>query len=98
MSYSGNNSRRLKPEELRMDLAEHPDWVNGAQREPQMGERVLCTGGLAEVVQLLGKTGDGSRLLALRLLDGVHPPFFVAASNVLLPPPGGSYLKDEMIG
>lgn len=98
MSYSGNNSRRLKPEELKMDLTEHPDWVNGAQREPQMGERVLCTGGLAEVVQLLGKTGDGSRLLALRLLDGVHPPFFVAASNVLLPPPGGSYLRDEMIG
>lgn len=86
MTQFGNSSRRFKPEDLRVDVTDRPDWVSGAVRTPQPGEHVMCTGGLAEVVQLLGKTGDGSRLLALRLLDGKHPPFFVASSNVLLPP------------
>ena len=86
MSQFGNSSRRFTPEDLKIDASSHPDWVSGAVRVPQAGERVLCTGGLAEVVQLLGKTGDGSRLLSLRLLEGTHPPFFVAASNVLLAP------------
>lgn len=88
MSIYSNSSRRFTPEDLRIDASGHPGWVSGAERTPQKGERVLCTGGPAEVVQLLGKTGDGSRLLALRLLDGTHPPFFVAASNVLLAPLG----------
>ena len=95
MAHFGNTSRRFTPEDLRVDAASHPDWVNGAARTPQVGDSVLCTGGLAEVVQLLGKTGDGSRLLALRLRDGNHPPFFVAASNVLLAPPT---VPDGMIG
>jgi hypothetical protein len=92
MSAFGNSSRSLNPEDLRVDAAAQPDWVSGVVRLPERGEHVLCTGGLAEVVQLLGKTGDGSRLLALRLLEGTHPPFFVAASNVLVSPkasPGG---------
>jgi hypothetical protein len=97
MSHFGNSSRRFTPEDLRIDATEHPDWVNGAERLPRLGEHVLCTGGLAEVVQMLGKTGDGSRLLALRLLNGTHPPFFVAASNVLLQPPGRD-LVNGMIG
>ena len=95
MAHFGNTSRRFTPEDLRVDAASHPDWVNGAVSTPQVGDHVLCTGGLAEVVQLLGKTGDGSRLLALRLRDGNHPPFFVAASNVLLAPPR---VPDGMIG
>jgi hypothetical protein len=86
MSHFGKSTHRFTPESLRIDAAAHPDRVSGAERVPQMGERVLCTAGLAEVVQVLGKTGDGSRLLSLRLLDGKHPPFFVAASNVLLAP------------
>jgi hypothetical protein len=86
MSHLGNNSRKFKLEDLRVNVAEYPDWVSGIDRTPEKGDRVLCTGGLAEVVRLLGKTGDGSRLLELRLIEGKHPPFFVAASNVLLAP------------
>jgi len=88
MSHFINSSRALKPEDLRIDPAQHPGWVSGTIRTPAVGEHVVCTGGGAEVVQLLGKTSDGSRLLALRLLDGKHPPFFVAASNILVPPAG----------
>ena len=86
MSHLGNNSRKFKLEDLRVNVTEYPTWVSGLDRVPAMGEQVLCTGGLAEVVRLLGKTGDGSRLLELRLVEGKHPPFFVAASNVLLAP------------
>src|SRR5919108_5685299 len=86
MSQWGNSSRRFRLEDLRVDVSGHPDWVSGMDRLPAMGEPVLCTGGMAEVVRILGKTGDGSRLLELRLLDGKHPPFFVAASNVRVPP------------
>jgi len=38
------------------------------------------------VLSVHGKTGDGSRLLQIRLGDGT-PPFFAAASNVLVMPP-----------
>jgi hypothetical protein len=85
MSQWANSSRRFRLEELRVDGSDHPEWVSGSDRLPVAGEHVLCTGGMAEVVRILGKTGDGSRLLELRLLDGKHPPFFVAASNVRLP-------------
>jgi hypothetical protein len=37
-------------------------------------------------VALLGKTGDGSRLLEIRLGDVQAKPFFAAASNVLVAP------------
>jgi hypothetical protein len=86
MASWGNSSRKFKLEDLRVDENGHPDWVSGIDRQLTAGERVLCTGGLAEIVKLLGKTGDGSRLLELRLIDGKHPPFFVAASNVRVPP------------
>lgn len=86
MTQWGNNARKLKLEDLRVDESSYPNWVSGLDRLPVAGERVLCTGGIAEVVRLLGKTGDGSRLLELKLVDGKHPPFFVAASNVRVPP------------
>jgi hypothetical protein len=35
---------------------------------------------------VLGRTGDGSRLLVLRLLDRTAPPFHASASNVLVSP------------
>jgi hypothetical protein len=95
MSHFGKSAHRFTPEDLRIKAADHPDWVSGAERVPQAGERVLCTAGAAEVVQVLGKTGDGSRLLSLRLLDGKQPPFFVASSNVLLPP---AMFAERMIG
>jgi hypothetical protein len=47
---------------------------------------VQCAEGLAEVVRIGGKTGDGSRLLELCLPDRPRQPFFAAASNVLVPP------------
>jgi hypothetical protein len=45
---------------------------------------------MAEVVRILGKTGDGSRLLELRLLEKDAPPFYAAASNVLVMPETGA--------
>lgn len=98
MAHFINSSRAFKPEDLRIDASAQPDWVSGVTRVPAVGEHVLCTGGLAEVVQLLGKTSDGSRLLSLRLLDGKHPPFFVAASNILVPPQQQRTIIDGMIG
>jgi len=41
---------------------------------------------MAEVAQVLGKTGNGSRLLVLRLLDQSAAPFHASASNVLVSP------------
>ena len=41
---------------------------------------------MAEVIHVLGKTGDGSRLLELRLLNGSKSLFHAAASNVLVEP------------
>jgi hypothetical protein len=41
---------------------------------------------MAQVVRVLGKTGDGSRLLELKLPDTSAKPFFAAASNVLISP------------
>lgn len=86
MSRWANNARRIRNEDLRVDSSDHPEWVSGLDRVPALGDQVLCTAGMAEVVRVLGKTGDSSRLLQLRLLEGEHPPFFVAASNVRLPP------------
>jgi len=46
---------------------------------------VFCTGGAAVVMRVLGRTGDRSRLLELKLTEGDGKPFFAAASNVLIP-------------
>ena len=85
MSLLHNSARSIRAEGLRVDAAAHPDWVSGSERLPHAGEFVQCTAGLAQVVRLLGKTGDGSRLLELRVHDEKQP-FFVAASNVLVAP------------
>ena len=89
MSLLHNSSRSVRAEGLKVDAAAYPDWVSGTERLPHAGEFVQCTAGLAQVVRLLGKTGDGSRLLELRIHDEKQP-FFVAASNVLVPPAGAS--------
>lgn len=83
---SSNNSRRMRAEDLVVNEDTHPGWVSGLDRLPATGEHVFSAGGMAEVVRVLGKTSNGSRLLELRLLDRVNPPFFVAASNVRVPP------------
>ena len=74
--------------ELKVDTAAHPDWKTGLERQPSVGDHVWCTEGQAEVTKLLGKTGDGGRLLELKLLNVDARPFFAAASNVLVAPPG----------
>ncbi len=81
-----NSSKRMTLEELTVSSDGQPEWLSGTERLPAIGELVLCTGGLAEVIKLLGKTGDGSRLLELRLVAEKAPPFFAAASNVLVKP------------
>ena len=81
-----NSSKRMSLEELTVSSDAQPQWLSGTERLPAIGELVFCTGGLAEVIRLLGKTGDGSRLLELRLVDEKAPPFFAAASNVLVKP------------
>lgn len=83
---SGSNSaRRMRAEELKIDAEAYPGWVSGLERLPKAGEQVICTAGEATVVKLLGKTGDGSRLLELHI-EGVTQPFFVASGNVLVSP------------
>lgn len=83
-----NSTKRLRPEDLQVDPAKQPDWPSGAENPPVIGDRVFCAAGLADVVKLLGKTSDGTRILELKLV-GIHaPPFFAAASNVLVGPRG----------
>ncbi len=83
---ASNSARRLRNADLQIDPSVKPGWVSGAARVPQPGETVHCTEGEAEVVRVLGRTGDGSRLLELRLLEKTAPPFYAAASNVLVRP------------
>ena len=72
--------------DLRIDRTERSGWATGLEEVPVEGQRVYCTEGMAEVVRILGKTGNGSRLLQLRLIGRTAPPFHAAASNVLVEP------------
>ena len=86
MNHSGS-SKRIRPEDLRVDDALHPQWQRGTELVPVVGDRVYCTAGLAEVKRLLGKATDGTRIMELKLIDVVAAaPFFAAASNVLVAP------------
>jgi hypothetical protein len=80
-SYGGRAPRRVQD----VDPAERPGWISGADRLPSPGEVVYCAEGVAEVIRLLGRTGNG-RLLELRVSDGRRESFFAAAGNVLVPP------------
>ena len=82
----GNSSKRVKTDDLVVSRETQPEWKTGVERLPGVGEVVLCTSGMAEVVKLLGKTSDGSRLLELKLVAEKAPPFFAAASNILVRP------------
>jgi hypothetical protein len=82
----GKRSDAPAPRLLRVDRSARPGWKTGAEQPPRPGQAVYCTEGMAEVVRILGKTGDGSRLLELRLLEKEAPPFYAAASNVLVAP------------
>jgi hypothetical protein len=82
----GNNSKRMKADDLNVNRETQPGWTTGTEKLPAVGELVMCTGGMAEVIKLHGKTSDGSRLLELRLVAEKAPPFYAAASNVLVQP------------
>ena len=79
-------ANHLSPEKLKIDRTTRPDWPTGADRTPAVGEVVHCTEGPCTVVRVLGRTGNGSRLLELRLEGVERRPFFAAASNVLVHP------------
>jgi hypothetical protein len=86
MAMLSDSTRRMSRDELSVKREDHPDWGTAAERLPAVGEEVFCAEGYAEVVRVLGKTGDGSRLLELRV-NGLKPhTFFAAASNVLVNP------------
>ncbi len=86
MSSYSTTSRRIHPESLRVDGAAHPGWMTGAEHTPAVGDQVYCTEGMGQVVRVLGRTQNGSRLLELKLADGRRESFFAAASNVLVAP------------
>lgn len=82
----GNSTRRIRDDELFVSHETHPGWVPASERAPCVGDEVFCTGGAGVVAAVLGKTGDGSRLLEIKLADPTARPFFAAASNVLIAP------------
>jgi hypothetical protein len=79
-------AKSLRAEEFRVSAEDRPGWIRGSVRTPDVGQEVYCAGGPGEVVSVHGKTGDGSRLLQIRLEDESARPFFAAASNVLVAP------------
>jgi hypothetical protein len=76
----------MKADDLVVNRESQPDWTTGVEKLPSVGELVMCTSGMAEVVKLHGKTSDGSRLLELRLVAEKAPPFFASSANVLVRP------------
>jgi hypothetical protein len=89
MGTSSHSSRRIVREELKVqgtDAQDAEGWSSAVTRLPAPGEQVQCAEGMAQVVRILGRTGDGSRLLELTLPDRPNKPFFAAASNVLVRP------------
>ena len=83
---SSNSLKRIRAEDLSVSSAERPGWVAGSARTPRVGEEIYCAGGAGVVTAVLGKTGDGSRLVQIQLADPSAKPFFAAASNVLIAP------------
>jgi hypothetical protein len=82
---TSNNLRRVGTDDLRVSGETRPGWIKATERVPSVGEHVFCAGGEGIVLAVHGKCGDGSRLLQIRL-EGEKPPFFAAASNVLVAP------------
>jgi hypothetical protein len=82
----GNSAKRMRDDELFVSDQTHPGWVPATERAPRVGDEVFCTGGEGVVAAVLGKTGDGSRLLEIKLSEPGARPFFAAASNVLVAP------------
>lgn len=75
-----------KPADQKLDRSLRPGWPTAEDCRPQAGDQVYCTAGDATLMRIHGRTGNGSRLLELRLPDQPRAPFFAAASNVLVAP------------
>jgi hypothetical protein len=86
MAIGSNSSRRIRDTDLVVSEEQRPGWVPANDRLVAVGDEVWCVGGEGTIAALLGKTGDGSRLLEIRLADPSARPFFAAASNVLVAP------------
>jgi hypothetical protein len=71
-------------EGLKVAAGGDAEWQPCEERLPSVGEIVKCTGGMAEVIKLHGKTSDGSRLIELKLIAEKAPPFYAASSNILI--------------
>lgn len=81
------NPNRFTEDDLYVNRSTHPDWPTGVEQMPALGDEVYCVDGIGTVTRILGKTGDGSRLLELKLAsDPKAKPFYAAASNVLVRP------------
>lgn len=83
---NGTSAKSLKGSDFRVCDDHRPGWVRGNEHLLEVGETVYCAGGEGAVLALHGKTGDGSRLVQIRLEGEKTPPFFAAASNVLVKP------------
>lgn len=83
-------AKRMHNVKLHVDGEERPGWLSGRDRMPLVGEEVFCTMGKGVVVAIQGRTGDGSRLLQISLDLPGSPPFFAAASTVLVHPMTGA--------
>ncbi len=77
------NTARVRRDSLLISSTVRTGWSPRVGHVPHVGEFVMCVEGEAEVIRLLGRTSDGSRLLELRLPDRPKVPFFAASSNVL---------------
>jgi hypothetical protein len=81
-----NSAKALRADDFRVVPEDRPGWVLGSERMPAIGEKVYCARGEGVMVALHGRTGDGSRLIQIRLPDEKAAPFFAATSNVLVSP------------
>jgi hypothetical protein len=88
MAIGSNSSRRIRDHDMIVDAGSRPGWVPARERMPSVGDDVYCVGGEGKVAAVLGRTGDGSRLLEIKLADPTARAFFAAASNVLVAPKG----------
>lgn len=78
-----HNTSRLQRESLEVSSVERPGWT-ATSDVPSPGSRVFCLEGEAEVVRVLGKVSDGSRLLELSLPDRPKS-YFASSANILVP-------------
>jgi hypothetical protein len=77
------DTSRVPRDSLRISSVDPAGWGPSPGHVPTIGDFIYCTDGPAEVIRVLGRTSDGSRLLELRC-DSRPQPFFASSSNVLV--------------